>query len=305
MTDEPVTPPRAAGGGSRPELPAHVTTPLLTQITQQSLDLDYRLVADRKAREAALGLPQAEPEQGTRSPLATWGWVGAVVAFGVLLSIAAVQTSRNAPVEELGRGALVKRLTDQRADLTAAQKRLTTLRTDIADLQDRRAQLQANAASARIGAAQVAGGTGYAVLSGPGVLVEATDGDSGDGSQVRDEDLALVANALWESGAEGIVVNGQRVTAVTAIRNSGTVIRVNRVAVQSPYRVEALGDPASLTQRFQNSPSAQVASAFAQEYGFDLQVSPLQTVSLPAATEPVLRSVTTTSGTSGRERSAR
>ena len=74
-----------AGGTTtteRPPLPSYVTTPLLTRITESSLDEDYRHVADRKA---------ADPT-APRSPHRLAAVV--VAAFGVLVTIAAVRCGR-------------------------------------------------------------------------------------------------------------------------------------------------------------------------------------------------------------------
>ncbi len=60
-------------------------TPLLTLITQQSLDEDYQHVAERRAAENG-GAPPPR-----RRPTRTAGIVVAV--FGLLVTVAAVQTS--------------------------------------------------------------------------------------------------------------------------------------------------------------------------------------------------------------------
>ena len=72
-------------------LPPQVTTPLLTLITQQSMDEDYLHVAERRGRGQL-------PSSGSRSrPHRTAAVVVAV--FGVLVTTAAVQTAQDADVD--------------------------------------------------------------------------------------------------------------------------------------------------------------------------------------------------------------
>src|SRR3982750_1421129 len=80
-----------------PDLPQHVTEPLLALITQRSLDADYEHVARRRAAG------EAPP---TRSvPRHTAAIV--LVVFGLLVTVAAVQTSRNATVDQSSRASLI------------------------------------------------------------------------------------------------------------------------------------------------------------------------------------------------------
>lgn len=62
---------------------------------------------------------------------------------------------------------------------------------------------------------------------------------------VHDADLMEVVNALKESGAEAISINGQRVVDSTAIACLGNVIQVNGEKVGVPFEIKAIG----LTER--------------------------------------------------------
>lgn len=279
-------------------LPAHVTTPLLTQITQQSLDIDYQHVADRRAARAA-----ADPEAAGATPRrSSVGWLAIVAAFGMLLAVAAVQTSRNAPAEELGRGALIKRINEQRTDLESQQQRASDLRAEVAEIQATRASTTRRSAEISRAAAEVEDSTGFRPISGPGAVIELTDGDRGGNSLVRDAEVALGVNALWEAGARAVAVNGIRITALSAIRNSGTVVRINRTAVQSPYLIRAIGDPGALAVGIGDSISGLTLQQTGTQYGFTVDVRTEDTLSLPAAAgEPKLSSVTT-SGAAGADK---
>ena len=86
-------------------------------------------------------------------------------------------------------------------------------------------------------------------VHGPGITVTLTDRSGpGKGSgTVRDQDLAMVVNALWAAGADAISINGQRIGPDTFVRTAGSVILVNVTPVSSPYEVCAIGDSNALS----------------------------------------------------------
>ena len=91
--------------------------------------------------------------------------------------------------------------------------------------------------------------TAMTPVVGPGITVTLTDrGGPGKGSgAVRDQDLAMVVNALWAAGADAVSINGQRVGPDTFVRTAGSVILVNVTPVSSPYEVSAIGDANALS----------------------------------------------------------
>ena len=50
------------------------------------------------------------------------------------------------------------------------------------------------------------------------------DDRASDTGRVLDRDLQVMVNALWAAGAEAIAINGQRLTARSAIRYAGEAI---------------------------------------------------------------------------------
>jgi len=79
-------------------------------------------------------------------------------------------------------------------------------------------------------------------------------------------------------------VNGQRLTSVSAIRSAGSAVLVDFHALQPPYRIEAIGDPASLERGFAASESARDLAAIVDRYGVRLSTETAGAVTLPAAT---------------------
>ena len=123
-------------------------------------------------------------------------------------------------------------------------------------------------------------------------MVTLNDAPSGKGTtrnRVLDRDLQGVVNALWAAGAEAVAVNGQRLTASSAIRQAGDAILVNFTPVTAPYRVEAIGDPVSVETEFAGSRSAGQMRSYSQLYGLRFDYSRQNSLRLPAAAEETLR----------------
>src|SRR4249919_1632954 len=137
-TSQP-TSPTASPTAPRPEQ----TTPLLALITQRSLDADYEHVA---ARKRANGEDPAE----RRVTLRTAAIV--LLAFGLLVTVAAVQTSRNASDDEASRASLIDQINLRRQSVGGLQQQLSAERRDQLALQRSvtRAQTEAQAAQARV-----------------------------------------------------------------------------------------------------------------------------------------------------------
>jgi uncharacterized protein YlxW (UPF0749 family) len=256
-------------------LPARVTTPLLTLITQQSLDEDYQHVAEQR-------------RDGTRSPSARTGrsmpTVAAVLVFGVLLAIAAVQTAQSADVASAGREQLISRIEARRSSLADLQDRIARVRSGNAAAQARYAEVgrRLDALDATRTALLVR--TGFGATSGPGIAVVVDDAPGGGANgQVRDDDLALLVNGLWQAGATGVSVNGQRVTALSGLRNSGETIRINGVSLSPPYTVLATGDTRTLQADLAESTSGAEFEALTEQLGMPTTIKNREGVRLNAA----------------------
>lgn len=265
-------------------VPGHVLMPLLTRLTQESMDADYRVVAERRR---AAGEATGAARSRSRRP-----WVTAVATgvFGVLLTVAAVQTSRNADVDALGRASLAERVTQEKAAVRDLQDRAGELLADNAaaeaslrELREREDQLTARVS--RVGTR-----TGYLAVRGPGLRVTVDDPLSGGDIRVKDEDLHLLVDGLWAAGAEAIAVNGQRLTVVSPIQNTGGAIHVNVRPLNPPYVVEAVGDPDQMSGRLLASTNGSLFYAVARSLGFVLEVEDDDNLQLPAARVRTLRS---------------
>lgn len=253
--------------------------PLLTLITQQSMDEDYLHVAERRGRGQ---LPSSRSRPHRTAAVV-------VAVFGILVTTAAVQTAQDADENRASRNTLVSRIQDRRATVSQLQDRIVELRgqdqlatEDLARLTDTRVDAQA-----RLRRLQVS--TGYLALQGEGVRLTLENPEVG-ANEIRDIDLQKAANGLWHAGAEAIAVNGQRLTALSAIRNSGVVVNVNSVPISAPYVVTAIGDSRTLLARFQETASGSALINVAQALGFAYRQETAPSVKIPAARRRTLLS---------------
>lgn len=262
-------------------LPEHVTTPLLTLITEHSLDDDYAEVARRR-------------DTTETAPRGRSAWVAAAVVtvFGVLAATAAVQTSRNQDTEDAGRATLIAKVRSERAALDRQEASIASLQRANIELEDARAEVVADQRTTDARLRRLETVTGYGATTGPGVRIVVDDAPGGDLTQlVRDEDLALLVDGLWGAGAEAISINDQRLTALTAIRNVGPAIHVNSRPVNPPYTVEAIGDTLSLQADLLDTTHGQQFFDLADDLGFEYAMKNESTLTLPAAPGPRLRHV--------------
>ncbi|WP_182523310.1 DUF881 domain-containing protein [Nocardioides dongkuii] len=261
-------------GPRDPRLPPRVTMPLLTLITQQSMDEDYLHAAERRIERGA-GPPRGRPRL-----------TGAVVVavFGLLISVAAVQTSRNADVESEGREQLIQRITEERTAVSGLQDRIALLRERNAELDEGLTEVSGILQSARDELRRVQVRTGYVEVRGPGVRMTVEDPEQGD-EEVRKEDLFLLVNALWAGGAEAVSLNGQRLSVLTTISNSDVAINVDSRALLPPYTLLAIGDGGRLAANVSDTTTFATFEAVRERYGFGFTMQNEETIVLPAARE--------------------
>jgi uncharacterized protein YlxW (UPF0749 family) len=91
---------------------------------------------------------------------------------------------------------------------------------------------------------------------GPGVTVTLNDvppakrktmGLAVDESNIHDVDVFEVVNELRAAGAEAIVINGQRLSAMSPIRCVGNSVLINTTPVGIPLRISAIGSKEALS----------------------------------------------------------
>jgi len=260
---------------------------LLTSLLTETLDPGYaEAAAHREARGEHLGRGHWTRRM---SPIVLVG----VAAIALVLVIAAIQTRREAPAVERERQQLISRVQAAERKNSADESMISTVRS----------QLQA-AQAAALGPEQgkaftaMSVSTGAVAVTGPGLEIVLNDapgsgipsgGDArqqtSDQSRVLDVDLQLAVNGLWASGAEAISINGQRLTALSAIRTAGSAILVDFRPLSPPYTIQAIGDPKSMAAKFADSADGAYLFALKSQYGIRFDTNTKKNLSLPAATQ--------------------
>jgi uncharacterized protein YlxW (UPF0749 family) len=277
-----------------PDLPEHVTEPLLELITQRSLDADYEHVAARRRAAGATPSDHAVPRR-------TAGLV--LLIFGLLVTVAAVQTSRNASASDASRESLVEQINLRRDSLGQLQRELDSEQGRVLALQSKSSELTTDEQAAQARIQRLGVRTGFGAVKGPGVQVTVSSApDSADNLLVRDSDLTLLTDALWASGAEAISVNGQRLTVLSAFRNVGIGVLVNAQPISPPYVFKVVGDPDTMPADLLSSSIGERWYALKDSLGFRFDVRDGGTMSLPAAPAPRLRSAQPDTGDDGHTR---
>jgi uncharacterized protein YlxW (UPF0749 family) len=142
--------------------------------------------------------------------------------------------------------------------------------------------------SARQDLDRATGAAAAAPVSGDAAIVTVDDSHSARGATAQqdghifDQDLQRLVNGLWAAGATAVAINGQRMTATTAIRSAGDAILVDYRPLSPPYAVTALGE-AGLAKTFAGSPTGKAFRTLEATFGIRYDIRREDGVRLPAA----------------------
>jgi len=277
---------------------------LLTQVMERPLDPGYAAAAERRR---AGGQP---PGRSGRSVLT----MTVLVLLGALLATAALQARGQTTARVAEREQLVAEIGRQDAAAARLQQGNLALqaRIEVERTRQLTQQAQGDLADqiARLGLA-----TGAVAAAGPGITITVDDAakvaaapgsdpraeTSADDGRVLDQDLQIAVNGLWAGGAEAVAINGQRLTALSAIRSAGQAILVDYRPLSPPYRIMAIGDPGRLPARFGDGAGGRDLQFLADNFGVRYDVAPSARLVLPASAgldvrraQPLAPTVTTT-----------
>ncbi|MEU7067058.1 DUF881 domain-containing protein [Streptomyces sp. NPDC046161] len=267
---------------------------LLTHVMDHSLDEGYAEASARREADGTSGLP--------RTLKAKLALAGGLVLAAMVVTLGAAQARVAAPVLAKERQELIDRVDRANAHADGLEGDIERLRTEVADRQQ--------AALKQVGGDQgrlVALLSGATDVRGPGVklVVDDAKGSSSGGGggpretkgfsdtgRLRDRDMQKIINGLWQSGAEAVSINGQRLTALSAIRAAGDAILVDNRPLVPPYEVLAVGDGKRLGTRFQDSAGGQYLHVLQESYGIRSSLSPVDDLRLQAAPSLAVRTAT-------------
>ncbi|MFJ8624663.1 DUF881 domain-containing protein [Kitasatospora sp. NPDC093550] len=284
----PATPTPSAPNGryNRPD----ASMSLLTNVMDHSLDEGYAEAAEARGGARDSRIP------GTLRGLLTLG--AGLALVGAVVTVGAVNAHKAEPTLAKERDALIQRINDSNTSADRLQKQVQELRRKVDSTQ------QQALASGDGDAGGLTGTVGLGEVTGPGVKLVLEDaagtglggnvdpragqGFSNSG-RLRDRDLQLVVNGLWGSGAEAVAINGQRLTALSAIRAAGEAVLVDNRPLVPPYNIQAIGDGPKLLTAFENDMAGQYLRLLQEKYGIKSTLSTQKSLTLPAAVGVTLR----------------
>ncbi|MEU2733779.1 DUF881 domain-containing protein [Streptomyces griseoviridis] len=265
---------------------------LLTNVMDHSLDDGYAEAASRKRAAGDAGLPKT-----LRAKL---GLAGGLVLAALVVTVGAAQARVAAPVVAKEREELIDRIDRETETADKLEGSVDKLRAEVSARQREALRMSGGSGQADL----VAVLSGAAAVHGPGVKLVVSDareaGGGGGGNpretsgfsdtgRVRDRDMQRVVNGLWASGAEAISINGQRLTALSAIRAAGDAILVDNKPLVPPYTVLAVGNGKELSGTFQDSADGLYLHALQETYGIRTAISVESDLRLPAAPSVIVR----------------
>ncbi|WP_407704661.1 DUF881 domain-containing protein [Streptomyces microflavus] len=263
---------------------------LLNNVMDHSLDDGYAEASARRRADGSAGLPRT-----LKSKL---GLAAGLVVAALVVTLGAAEARVSAPVVAKEREELIDRINAETRAADTLESDVDKLRTDVSERQ--RKALERHGGDQGELVALLSGAT---PVEGPGVKLvvdDAKNTDQGGGGpresssfadtgRVRDRDMQRVVNGLWESGAEAIAINGQRLTALSAIRAAGDAILVDNRPLVPPYTVLAVGDGKNLAAAFQDSADGQYLNALKESFDIRTSLSEQAKVRLPAAPSLIVR----------------
>lgn len=265
---------------------------LLTNVMDHSLDDGYAEAASRKRAAGDAGLPKT-----LRAKL---GLAGGLVLAALVVTVGAAQARVAAPVVAKEREELIDRIDRETETADKLEGSVDKLRAEVSARQREALRMSGGSGQADL----VAVLSGAAAVHGPGVKLVVSDakeaGGGGGGNpretsgfsdtgRVRDRDMQRVVNGLWASGAEAISINGQRLTALSAIRAAGDAILVDNKPLVPPYTVLTVGNGKELSSTFQDSADGLYLHALQETYGIRTAISVESDLRLPAAPSVIVR----------------
>jgi uncharacterized protein YlxW (UPF0749 family) len=269
---------------------------ILVDLMAGAVDEGY---AQAAARRGTPPVPVAVPHPvpgATQMGLRRRAAIGAAIAValaGALFATAAVATHRGNAAANRDRKQLVAQVTLQTATTDALERQVAALGTQVNNARTSALSLTDRGASLLAQITELGPVDGAVPVVGTGVRVILDDAPAShaagsDGSGVIvDSDLREAVNGLFIAGAQAVSINGQRLTAQTAIREAGGAILVDYRPLSPPYTIDAIG-PSSLGSTFTGSETGQLFVTDHQLYGLGFTVEDHQRLTLPSAANVVV-----------------
>ncbi len=225
-----------------------------------------------------------------RRPLAGYALVSlTALVFGFLLA-AQLRAQLLIPGNSVARNqALVRTVLDLEKQNGEYRKEISTVRGQLDSLEADAARRSESTQRLEQEATGLREQGGLTALRGPGVAVSLASGRPGAVPQAQSawlvnfQDIEDVVQVLFEGGAEGVAVNGRRITPATSFAGSGTALVIDQgPPLSPPYRVAAVGNRSQMEQLLNDPSSLGDLRNRQRLYGLQLSWTGSPELSLPA-----------------------
>jgi uncharacterized protein YlxW (UPF0749 family) len=214
---------------------------------------------------------------------------GALFVLGFLIAAQLAAEGPRVRYTTQERSPLVETALSLQAQQDDLKHRIVALRTSIQDIEQQGTGSAATIkdVNTRLQEARVA--AGLIPLTGTGIVLKLEDstqptppnGNAADYVATA-ADLRTVVSLLWQSGAEAVAVNDERVTTSTAIIDIGGSVLVNAAYLAGPYQIAAIG-PKDLFARLSAAPGwEEFARTRGASFGIGISWAEPAVVDVPA-----------------------
>jgi uncharacterized protein YlxW (UPF0749 family) len=211
-------------------------------------------------------------------------WSAAVplvaLAAGVLFATSAA-TAKGTDLRSSG-GDLPGLIREQTRKNAQAAEKLRSLRAEVDHLSAERAPGDLRVTQLTKDADHLMVPAGTEAVTGPTVRVTLTDaknvpsqlpeGFSVDDYVVHQQDVQAVVNALWQGGAEAMMLMDQRVISTSAVRCVGNTLILQGRVYSPPYVITAMGDTQSLRAALDSNPQVGIYRQWVDAVGLGYDV---------------------------------
>lgn len=220
-------------------------------------------------------------------------WATRIIVFIICIAVGLVGALFVKQLSTDPRRAVREQLVSQlEGEIDQAQTLTDTVNGLRSDVEQRSKNLSDSVDTTTLTADEMA--NGQLPVEGPGIVITVADplsasidgtGGESSGAAIRvvtDADLQLLVSLLWRSGSEAISINGYRLGVQTSIRTAGSSILVGVNAIQSPYRIEAIGDKNALSDQMDEDALPDLYASF-NEAGIYPRIAKSNSITLEAA----------------------
>ena len=227
----------------------------------------------------------------TRRPT-VWSAVVPLVALGAGMMFAlSAATAKGTDLRSSG-GDLPGLIRQQTRQNAVAAQRVGSLRAEVDRLSAQQAPGDQHVAQLTRDANALRVAAGTQAVAGPAVRVSMTDAKSVpsvlpddfsvDDYVVHQQDVQAVVNALWQGGAEAMMLMDQRVISTSAVRCVGNTLILQGRVYSPPYVITAIGNQNDLQNALAASPTVGIYQQWVDAVGLGYDVSTPRSVTIPA-----------------------